>query len=195
MSHRRPRPADSAARPVLSAAFALTFVMTAVIGAMAAEPDLPARKAGLWDMKLHITGGGVPTMAVQHCTDAATDRDLRTLYSPMAKETCANHDVVRTATGYTAKRVCNRDDGTVTTTDVEISGDFQTAYEARLLTRAPDAAPGDPPASDMTMKAKFLGPCKAGQEAGDIIMAGGIKTNVRDLIRMRQQGAGTSPSN
>lgn len=153
----------------------------------AADVELPMRKAGLWDVRMGITGGGVPTMVVQHCTDAATDKDLRSLYSPLTRETCDNHDISKTATGYTGTRTCKRDDGTVTDTRFELTGDFQSAYQAHLLSRPPDASPEDAPSSDMTLSAKYLGPCKSGQEPGDIIMMAGMKINIRDVMKMREK--------
>ena len=97
---------------------AIAIVLISAPPALAAE--MPSRKAGLWDIKMGITGGGVPTMAVQHCTDAATDKDLRTLYSPMSKDVCTTQDVAKTATGYTASRICKHGDDTTTTLSREI---------------------------------------------------------------------------
>src|ERR1700736_4311977 len=72
------------------------------------DTELPMRKAGLWDMKMRITGGGIPTMSMQQCTDAVTDKDLRTIYSPLAKENCDKRTVQKTAAGYAVDRVCKK---------------------------------------------------------------------------------------
>ena len=87
------------------------------------------RKAGLWDMKMRITGGGIPTMSMQQCTDAATDKDLRTIYSPLARETCNMRPPQKTATGYTADRICKKGDDTITT-HIDVTGDYNSAYQA-----------------------------------------------------------------
>ncbi len=148
--------------------------------------DLPMRKAGLWDMKMHLTGGGAPTMSMQQCTDAATDKELRTIYSPLAKETCDKRTVQKTPAGYTVDRVCKRGDDTITT-HIDITGNYDSAYQAHLISRTQDQSPDDPPASDLTLEAKYLGPCKSGQEPGDIIMMGGMKINLKDVLKLRQQ--------
>ena len=148
--------------------------------------DLPMRKAGLWDMKMRLTGGGAPTMSMQQCTDAATDKELRTIYSPLAKETCDKRTVQKTATGYAVERVCKKGDDTITT-HIDITGDYNSAYHARLVSRTQDQSPDDPPASDLTLDAKYLGPCKSGQVPGDIIMMGGMKINLKDVLKLRQQ--------
>jgi hypothetical protein len=33
--------------------------------------------------------------------------------------------------------------------------------------------------------AKWLGPCKEGQKAGDIVMPGGLKFNVKDMEKLK----------
>jgi hypothetical protein len=35
------------------------------------------------------------------------------------------------------------------------------------------------------MSATWIGPCKAGQKAGDIIMPGGLKMNIKDMQKLR----------
>ncbi len=161
-------------------------VAAAALPSRAEELDLPMRKAGLWDMKMRMTGGGAPTMSMQQCTDAATDKDLRTIYSPLAKETCDKRTVQKTTAGYTVDRICKRGDDTVTT-HIDITGNYDSAYQAHLVSRTQDQSPDDPPASDLTLDAKYLGPCKSGQMPGDIIMMGGMKINLKDVLKLRQQ--------
>jgi hypothetical protein len=167
----------------------LSFAVLAATTSIARteELDLPMRKAGLWDLKMRITGGGIPTMSMQQCTDAATDKDLRTVYSPLANEVCDKRTVQKTAAGYAVDRTCKRRDDTITT-HIDISGDYQSAYQAHLVSRTQDESPDDPPSSDLTLDAKYVGPCKSSQMPGDIIMMGGMKINVKDVIKLRQQG-------
>ena len=67
----------------------------------------------------------------------------------------------------------------------EISGDFNSAYTVKVSSHhsgGPAAVPLD---NDMTMNATWIGPCKAGQKAGDIIMPGGLKMNIKDMQKLR----------
>jgi hypothetical protein len=41
-------------------------------------------------------------------------------------------------------------------------------------------------ATTMGIAAKWLGPCKADQKPGDMIMAGGRKLNIRDMLKLQQ---------
>ena len=53
----------------------------------------------------------------------------------------------------------------------------------------PGMAPGGE--TKMTIEAKYLGACQAGQKPGDIIMANGMKMNVLDMPKM---GGAMGPS-
>ena len=37
----------------------------------------------------------------------------------------------------------------------------------------------------MTIEAKWLGACKAGQKPGDIMMPGGMKMNITDMEKLK----------
>ena len=50
----------------------------------ATADELPMRKPGLWEMKMVRTGGAMPEMTMQHCTDQATDKDMNNSISPAA---------------------------------------------------------------------------------------------------------------
>ncbi len=142
--------------------------------------DLPVRKAGLWEIKLQHSGGGMPDMTMQHCTDPAVDAEMSTSAAPMAKDACSKNDVTKTATGYATDSVCKF--GPVTSrTRSEITGDFNSAYTVKITSQSeggPKAAPAD---TTMMMEAKWVGACKADQRPGDVVMPGGMKLNVRDV--------------
>ncbi len=146
--------------------------------------DLPLRKAGLWEMKVTKVGGSVPEMTMQHCTDPATDREMNNSVSPLAKQICTKQDVVRTATGYVTDSVCSVA-GVSMTTHAEIVGDFNSAYTVTSTTRG-DKGPGGKPLDAATrIEAKWMGDCKPGQKAGDIVMPGGLKMNVKDAEKLK----------
>jgi Protein of unknown function (DUF3617) len=165
---------------------AAAMALAAALPSRADRIELPTRKSGLWDLKLRVTGGGVPTMSMQQCTDPATDKDLRAIYSPLAKETCTKRVVTKTPSGYAVDRVCTSGGDTVTT-HIDITGDDQSAYSAHLTSRTQDDQPNGPPSSDMTMDAKYLGPCRGDQQPGDIIMMGGMKINLKEIKKLHEQ--------
>ncbi len=164
----------------LAAALGLLVLLPA---AGAEAVDLPTRKAGLWEMKMVRTGSSVPDMTMQHCTDATTDKQMSTSFSP-GKETCARQDIQKTATGYVSDSVCSVASMTITS-HAEITGDFNSAYTVKSTSRTEGAPSGMPRDSTTTIEAKWLGACKSDQKPGDIVMPGGMKMNIMDLEKLK----------
>ena len=146
--------------------------------------EMPTRKAGLWELK--IAGGGAqsPGMTMQHCTDETTDKDMSTTFSPMAKEMCSKQDTQKTATGYVTDSVCKVGAMSITS-HTEITGDFNSAYTVKSTSHNEGGPAGMPGDSTTTVEAKWLGACKPDQKAGDIMMPGGIKMNVKDMEKLK----------
>ena len=144
--------------------------------------ELPVRKAGLWEMKMVRTGSSVPDMTMQHCTDATTDKQMSTSFSP-GKETCAKQDIQKTATGYVSDSVCSVAGMTVTS-HAEITGDFNSAYTVKSTSHS-ERSGGQTRDSTTTVEAKWLGACKADQKPGDIVMPGGMKMNILELDKLK----------
>jgi hypothetical protein len=145
--------------------------------------ELPVRKAGLWEMKMVRTGSSVPDMTMQHCTDATTDKQMSTSFSP-GKETCARQDIQKTATGYVSDSVCGVA-GMSITSHAEIIGDFNSAYTVKSTSHSERGPSGAPRDSSTTIEAKWLGACKPDQKAGDIMMPGGMKMNIKDMEKLK----------
>ena len=168
-------------RQLLSFAVAV-FLAALMPAADAAAVELPVRKAGLWEMKMVRTGGSVPDMTMQHCTDASTDKQMSTSFSP-GKETCAKQDIQKTATGYVSDSVCSVAGMTVTS-HAEITGDFNSAYTVKSTAHS-ERSGGQARESTTTVEAKWLGACKSDQKPGDIVMPGGMKMNILELDKLK----------
>ena len=168
-------------RQLLSFAVAV-FLAAPMTANDAAAVELPVRKAGLWEMKMVRTGGSVPDMTMQHCTDASTDKQMSTSFSP-GKETCAKQDIQKTATGYVSDSVCSVA-GITVTSHAEITGDFNSAYTVKSTSHS-ERSGGQTRDSTTTVEAKWLGACKADQKPGDIVMPGGMKMNILELDKLK----------
>jgi Protein of unknown function (DUF3617) len=149
----------------------------------AGADELPLRKAGLWEMRIVKTGGPAPEMAMQHCTDETTDRDMSNAVSPLAKQICSKQDIQKTATGYSIDSVCAVG-GVSMVSHSDIVGDLDSAYTITTSSHNDHGVAG---VRDGTMKieAKWLGACKPGQKPGDIVMPGGFKLNVKDAEKLK----------
>ena len=160
---------------------ACLLVLLPAVDALAVE--LPVRKAGLWEMKMARTGGSVQDVTMQHCTDASTDKQMSTSFSP-GKETCSKQDIQKTAAGYVSDSVCSVAGMTITS-HAEITGDFNSAYTVKSTSHSEGALTGKTADSTTTIEAKWVGACKADQKPGDIVMPGGMKMNVLDLEKFK----------
>jgi len=167
--------------------FGAAVVFLALSHPLAASAvELPTRKAGLWEMKvLRAAGASGPEMTMQHCTDAATDKKMSTSFSPSGNDTCTKQEIQKTATGYASDSICAVG-GVTITSHAEITGDFNSAYTVKSTSQNDRGGPSSLPRdSATTVEAKWLGPCKADQKPGDIMMPGGMKMNILDLEKLK----------
>jgi hypothetical protein len=156
--------------------FRVTLVLFGAVP-LAAQAQMPTRKAGLWETTVSgtsslATEGGA--QKIKQCIDAATDRAAMT--GGMASQACQQGPIVKTASGYEAEATCKIGAMTSKSKSV-ISGDFNSKVTIQVTSLI---STGSAPAreSKTTMEARYLGPCEAGQKPGDIIMPDGkvIKT-------------------
>jgi hypothetical protein len=165
-------------RQLLSLCLGCSLLASLPLSAAHAE-EMPLRKAGLWEMKIVMTGS---PMTMQHCTDETTDKDMSNMASPMAKQVCSKQDFQKTATGYIGDSVCSVG-GVSITSHSEITGDFNSAYTVKTTGHIERA--GKPVDTVTTIEAKWLGACKPDQKPGDIVMPGGFKLNVKDAEKLK----------
>jgi hypothetical protein len=165
---------------VMRILFAL-FVMLMPFAANAAG-DMPARKAGLWQMTMSIAGHGMPQQTMKQCIDAATDKTMNTMGGQMSKEACSKQDIKHVGNTVVVDSVCKMGPHTATSHAV-VTGDFNSAYTVKVESKQDGPpVPGMPGgAMKMTIAAKWLGPCTGDQKPGDMIMGNGMKMNIRDM--------------
>src|SRR5688572_29148292 len=80
--------------------------------------DMPARKAGLWEMKMNMQmlspvparaggeRGAMPAQVFLHCIDAATDKKMSMIGATRAEQ-CSKQDVKQSGNTITIDSVCN----------------------------------------------------------------------------------------
>lgn len=158
-----------------------TCLLALLPSSSAIADEIPVRKAGLWEVKI-VKTGSMPDMTTQHCTDQTTDKDMTNSVSPLAKQVCSKQEVHKTATGYIIDSVCSVG-GASMTSHSEMTGDLDSAYT--LKTTAHIERAGAPIDSVTTIEAKWLGACKPDQKAGDIVMPGGFKLNLKDAEKLK----------
>jgi hypothetical protein len=147
--------------------------------------ELPPRKAGLWEIKLGSEGHDDASMTVQQCVDAATDQMMMSSAGPVA-QACRKRDVQRSGDTITIDSTCALAGKTVTS-HIVITGSFDSAY-TMTTTRQGNAMPGGKISFAAT--AKWLGPCPADQNPGDMIMADGKKMNILEMRKFKPSQGG-----
>jgi hypothetical protein len=168
-------------RQLLISGIAACLLALLPVGAAGAD-ELPVRKAGLWELKLLRPGTPMPETTMQHCTDESIDKVMN---SPAAiKQTCSKNDIRKTATGYVTDSVC-KSGATTVTTHSETTGDFNSAYTVKANVHSDGGPTGATHDTTTTIEAKWLGACLANQRAGDIVMPGGYKMNIKDAEKLR----------
>jgi uncharacterized protein DUF3617 len=143
--------------------------------------DMPARKPGLWELKMTMEGRSMPPQTFQHCIDAATDKEMNSIGGGAAAGKCSKQDVQRSGSTITVDSVCDVGIGTATSHAV-VSGSFDSGYTVKVTSRR-EGMPANariPAETTMTIEAKWLGACKADQKPGDMIMGNGMKVNIHD---------------
>lgn len=164
---------------------ALVPVLAIPIGVSPASAiDMPARKPGLWELKMVFESRNLPAQVMKQCTDAASDKVMNSNFGGAAQSSCSKQQVTKTANGMIVDSVCTFG-GTTTTSHAVVTGSFDSAYTVSVNSTREGGRPasGMPitAATSMTIEAKWLGPCTAGQRPGDVTMANGMTMNVLDI--------------
>src|SRR5262245_34283469 len=170
-------------------------ILALVCAAPAVALDLPARKPGLWEIKMTFEGRNLPAQTSQHCIDAETDKLMQSIGGGMREDMCSKRDVQKVGATIVIDSVCKIGDAT-TTSHAVVTGDFSSAYTVKVDSKREGGRPlpGRPAdgTSTMTIEAKWTGAC-GDLKPGDMVMAGGRKMNIRDMQKMGMPGGPPAP--
>ena len=161
------------------------------IGAIACPAfalDFPARKPGLWEIQTgdgtgKAQGPGAAGHSMQQCIDAASDKALRDMGQGMGKDMCSKQELRADGGKLVMDSVCKIGNTTATSHAV-MSGDFSSAYRMESKSSYSPPLMGRAEGTSV-MEAKWIGPCKADQKPGDMVMSNGMKMNVLDMMSGR----------
>lgn len=153
--------------------------------------SLPVRKAGLWEVTVQAHApqgmGGVKQgpMTVQHCTDAKAERVLPFFVLPAAQD-CSATKVAKLAgkNGYDVSVACKVHDAPYDMR-MQLWGDPQSVYSGTYSVEYPATPLRN--SGPVDFQGRWLGKCKSGQRAGDVVLPNGITVNpVDDTARARE---------
>lgn len=147
----------------------------------AAALDLPSRKAGLWELKTtHEDSQALPEV-MQQCIDASTDK-LVSDKAGGSQDACSKPEIRKSGSAIVTESRC-RMGAMAMTTRATYDGDFDSAFTVKVSTTQEGGPVRPQPGGtrNLTIQARWMGPCKAGQKPGDIETPGGVKMNILDL--------------
>jgi len=151
----------------------------AALSASAFSADMPKRKSGLWEIKMtHEGSSGMGP--IQQCIDQNTD-NLMQQKAKDNKQDCSVMDVKTSGNKVVVHSVC-KIEGATATTDGVFEGAFDSAYKGTMKTQLNPPMHGMSQ-SNMTLDARWLGACKAGQKPGDVIMPNMGGMNINDMMK------------
>ena len=147
-------------------AIAVFLAAAALLSSPAGADEAPKRKSGLWQIKMSMEGMSAAT-TMETCVDEKSD-DLT--QQAQAKKNCSENETRRDGDRVVVHSVC-RFGQTTATSDATFSGSFDAAYQGEIKTTFSPALAGRAQ-TRVSVEANWLGPCKAGQQPGDIIVNG-----------------------
>lgn len=159
---------------------ALILLSIAVIAPLGLADDYPARKAGLWEIKMTTSNShGRVSPVMQQCIDAATDQKMFDMGKNMASNsgmTCQKNEFRKEGGNWISESVCSLGPTTMSSRGT-FTGDFNSAYRAQIDTTYSPPMMGMASVT-MVMDAKYKGLCATDQKPGDVIMPDGKKMNI-----------------
>jgi len=147
----------------------------------AGAAELPARKAGQWEITMEFAGHHLPARTIRQCIDQATDKLMNKIGG---EGSCSKREFSNVGATMAVDSVCTFG-GATTTSHAVVTGSFDSAYTVDVTSTRnggppiPGMAPGG--AMHMKIAAKWLGPCPADERPGDMMMGNGMKINVLDM--------------
>src|SRR5512135_223017 len=163
----------------------MIFVLLLITSAAAAASfDRPKRKSGLWEIKIS-NARSKGSHAMQQCVDEKIDDLMKKEVSDSGR--CSKNEVHKDGDAIIAESVCKIQNSTAKTRAV-YTGNFDSAYKADIHSTYEPPLSGIKQASSV-IEAKWLGPCKAGQKPGDMVIPGMPSINM-DAMR---KGASKGP--
>ncbi len=135
--------------------------------ALAGTPDgMPKRDPGLWEMQTTMVEMGGLGMRLRTCVDDTVDN----LVPDDGSSDCDKPNYRIEDNRVTFEATCRADGSTATMTGIFV-GDFTRSYRGEIRTVYTPPLQGME-SSTMGIDAQWVGPCEAGQNAGDVEMMG-----------------------
>ena len=162
--------------------FGMAAALATIIFATAAAADTyPPRKPGFWEVVVH--NPAVPDITTKMCIDAETDQLFHKFSDDIRTHHCAKHDVKITGETVVTDTACAVGGTTITTNSVTtFTGDSAYHVDVKMHFDPPKLGHSD---IATTQDAKWIGECPADMKPGDLVLAHGIKFNIKTVNMLK----------
>jgi hypothetical protein len=161
---------------------AMSVILLATVGGVAAAPSLPLHKPGLWQQTMTQDGVANPNASSRICYDPAAEIKITQMGDQFSGTNCPSKQTVHNPDGsWTISGTCTFQSGSKTASRATLTGDFSSEITTTVdatTTGAPAAAMNG--THHMVLVQTWLGPCGPGQRGGDVITEDGSKMNMLD---------------
>jgi uncharacterized protein DUF3617 len=161
-----------------------SVALIAFVPGLALAADLPARKPGLWEVKMAFEGRP-GAQSIKQCVDPETDAIMQSSATNIGSQ-CSKRDIVKSGDTTTIDSVCSVA-GHEASSHAVVKGSFDSDYTMTVASKS------DAGAINLTVSGKWLGPCEAGQRPGDLILPNGLKLNLKDMGKSLPMPGGAPP--
>jgi len=148
----------------------VVMLLAGLTSSLTLAEDLPKRKSGLWELKMTTANMPAGMGPMQTCVDEKSDDLTQQQTQGQMKKACGESRMQRDGDRVLVHSVCRFDKFT-TTTDAVFTGHFDSSYRGDIKTTFNPPMAGRKE-TQMIIEAKWLGPCKAGQKPGDVMING-----------------------
>jgi len=160
---------------ILAVVVTTVAALSVATGTWAAEP--PVLKAGLWEVVRSSAQEFGQKHVTTMCLDDSVQAEMREFGMGVAKTLCTQNERSFDGTRMTTSSVCKMGPSTITSKTV-MTFKGNTSYHAE------GSASFDPPManvreSTMSIDARWTGPCKPGQQPGDMTLDNGQTLNIK----------------
>jgi hypothetical protein len=149
--------------------------------AFAAGVIVPARKPGLWEMRM-TTGHGGSEASMEMCVDQATDKEMMDASLSIITAMCPMPVWSRDGRSIIISADCQMSTGRTVISRAELSGDFQYQYWFQMNTKTGVGA-----SSSTELKHQFTwlaDDCGKGLKPGYIKLPNGSKMNFKHMMSL-----------
>lgn len=166
-------------------------VSVVFVTSVASAADFPTRRAGLWDITMHMDQTKMGPMNSKMCLDAATDKKMMKYGMSHQSQDCTPPNIQGMGNARTVDIVCHME-GTTQKSHVTIAYTGDSSYHMDMQTVF------DPPFhgqshSHITQDAKWSGACPPSMKPGDMQMPGGYTVNILNAMNRPVPKPGDNP--